>query len=61
MEEKNLAFKEAVSFEVWMRDTVKSIHYANNLEMSEAYQRVMNNYLEVKIYESTERRGDNLN
>lgn len=61
MKEKNLAFKEAVSFEVWMRDTVKSIHYANNLEMSEAYQRVMNNYLEVKIYESTERRGDNLN
>lgn len=61
MEENNLAFKEAVSFEVWMRDTVKSIHYANNLEMSEAYQRVMNNYLEVKIYESTERRGDNLN
>jgi hypothetical protein len=61
MEETKLAFKEAVSFEVWMRDTVKSIHYANNMEMSEAYQRVMNNYLEVKIHESTERRGNSIN
>lgn len=56
MTEEKLAFQEALAFEVWMRETVRTIHYANNEKMSEAYNRVMNNYLEVKIYESTERK-----
>ena len=51
MNEKQLAFKEALAFEVWMRETVKTIHYANNEKMSDAYNRVMSNYLEIKIYE----------
>ena len=52
MNEKQLAFKEALAFEVWMRETVRTIHYANNEKMSEAYNRVVNNYLEIKVYES---------
>jgi hypothetical protein len=53
MTEERLAHQEALAFEVWMRETVRTIHYANNEKMSEAYNRVMNNYLEVKIYENT--------
>lgn len=55
MTKEQLAFQEASAFEVWMRETVRTIHYADDKQMSEAYDRVINNYLEVKIYESTER------
>jgi hypothetical protein len=61
MTKEQLAFQEASAFEVWMRETVRTIHYADNNQMSEAYNRVMNNYLEVKIYESTERKRDGIN
>ena len=54
MTKERLAYQEALAFEVWMRETVRTIHYANNEKMSEAYNRVMNNYLEIKIYENTE-------
>jgi hypothetical protein len=54
MTKEKLAFQEALAFEVWMRETVRTIHYANHDKMSEAYNRVMNNYLEVKLYENTE-------
>jgi len=53
MTKERLAHQEALAFEVWMRETVRTIHYANNIQMSEAYNRVMNNYLEIKVYEST--------
>lgn len=56
MTKEQLAFQEASAFEVWMRETVRTIHYADDRQMSEAYNRVINNYLEVKIYESTERK-----
>jgi hypothetical protein len=52
MTKERLAHQEALAFEVWMRETVRTIHYANNIQMSEAYNRVMNNYLEIKVYES---------
>jgi len=52
MTKEKLAFQEALAFEVWMRETVRTIHYANNDKMSEAYNRVMNNYLELKVYEN---------
>jgi effector-binding domain-containing protein len=52
MTQEKLAFQEALAFEVWMRETVKTIHYANHDKMSEAYNRVVNNYLELKVYES---------
>jgi hypothetical protein len=55
MTEERLAHQEALAFEVWMRETVRTIHYANNEKMAEAYNRVMNNYLNIKIYESTKR------
>jgi hypothetical protein len=58
MTKEKLAFQEALAFEVWMRETVRTIYYADNEKMSEAYNRVMNNYLEIKIYESTERKRD---
>jgi len=61
MTKEKLAFQEALAFETWMRETVKTIHYADNNKMSDAYNRVMNNYLEVKIYESTERKRDGIN
>ena len=55
MTKEQLAHQEALAFESWMRETVKTIHYADNTQMSEAYNRVISNYLEVKIYESTKR------
>lgn len=55
MTEEQLAFKEASAFEVWMRETVRTIHYADNTQMSEAYNRVISNYLEVKVYENIKR------
>jgi hypothetical protein len=61
MKEKQLAFQEASAFEVWMRETVRSIHYADNNQMSEAYNRVINNYLEIKVYENIERERDGVN
>lgn len=58
MTKEQLAFQEASAFEVWMRETVKTIHYADNSRMSEAYNRVISNYLEVKIYENINRKRD---
>jgi hypothetical protein len=55
MTEEQLAFQEASAFEVWMRETVRTIHYADNTQMSEAYNRVINNYLEIKVYENIKR------
>ena len=45
MSEKEKAFADSLSFEQWMRETIKSIHYADNQQMSDAYNRVMTNYL----------------
>jgi hypothetical protein len=45
MSKEQLAFQEALAFEQWMKETVKSIHYANNLKMSDAYERVITNYI----------------
>ncbi len=61
MTEKELAFQEASAFEVWMRETVRTIHYADDRQMSEAYNRVISNYLEVKIYESIDRERNGAN
>ena len=61
MTKEQLAFQEASAFEVWMRETVRTIHYADDRKMSEAYNRVINNYLEVKIYESTKRERNGTN
>jgi meiotically up-regulated gene 157 (Mug157) protein len=61
MTKEKLAFQEALAFEVWMRDTVRSVHYADNNKMAEAYDRVFNNTLELTIYEKSnkERRESN--
>lgn len=55
MTNEQLAFQEVKAFEIWMRDTVKSVHYANNELMVEAYDRVFNNNLEITTYENIER------
>jgi hypothetical protein len=52
MTKEKLAHQEAMAFEVWMRETVKTVHYADNEKMAEAYNRVFNNTLELTIYES---------
>jgi hypothetical protein len=61
MTKEQLAFQEASAFEVWMRETVRTIHYADNNQMSEAYNRVINNYLEIKVYENIERERNGVN
>jgi hypothetical protein len=53
MTKERLAYQEALAFEVWMREIVKTVHYADNNKMAEAYDRVFNNSLEIKIYENT--------
>ena len=59
MTKEKLAFQEALAFEVWMRDTVKSVHYADNNKMADAYDRVFNNTIELTIYESNnKKRGE---
>jgi hypothetical protein len=55
MTKEQLALQEACAFEIWMRETVRTIHYADNAKMSEAYERVFNNSLEIKLYESNKR------
>lgn len=55
MTKEQLAHQEALAFESWMRETVRTIHYADNAQMSEAYNRVINNYLEIKVYENIKR------
>ena len=50
---EQLAFQEVLAFEVWMREIVKTVHYADNNKMADAYNRVMRNTLEIKIYENT--------
>ena len=57
MTKEKLAHQEALAFEVWMRETVKTVHYADNDRMAEAYNRVFNNTLELTIYESTDKKG----
>jgi len=52
MTKEKLAFQETLAFEVWMRETVRSVHYADNFRMAEAYDRVFNNALEIVIYEN---------
>ena len=53
MTKEKLAFQEALAFEVWMREIVRSVHYADNSKMADAYDRVFNNALEIVIYENT--------
>ena len=57
MTKEKLALQEALAFEVWMRETVKTVHYANNEKMAEAYERVFNNSIELTIYESNNKKG----
>lgn len=56
MTKEKLAHQEALAFEVWMRETVKTVHYADNDKMAEAYNRVFNNSLEITIYETSNKK-----
>ena len=56
MTKERLAYQEALAFEVWMREIVKTVHYADNEKMADAYDRVFNNYLEIKVYENIKRK-----
>ena len=52
MTKEKLAHQEALAFEVWMRETVRSVYYADNSRMAEAYDRVFTNALKIVIYEN---------
>lgn len=56
MTKERLAHQEALAFEVWMREIVRTVHYADNNKMADAYNRVFNNYLEIKIHENIKRK-----
>jgi len=53
MTKEKLAHQEVLAFGVWMREIVRTVHYADSKKMAEAYDRVFNNALEIKIYENT--------
>lgn len=55
------AFKDVMEFEAWMRDTIKTVHYADNVEMTKAYDRVFSNSLEIIVYERTNRKRNESN
>jgi hypothetical protein len=55
MNKEQLAFEEAVNFDVWMREKVQSIYYPDNEEMTEAHQRVIEHHLELIWYEDISR------
>lgn len=69
MTKNSKAKQEVERFSDWMRDTVRTIHYADHEQMTEAYNRVMNNYLEIRIHdnrdniltEQTRIQNDNIN
>ena len=42
-----LAEADTERFSEWMKNKVKSIHYADNLRMTEAYTRVFNNNIKL--------------
>lgn len=56
MTAEQLAFKEVQAFEIWLRETVNTVHYADNEKMAEAYNRVFTNTLELTIYDSTNKK-----
>jgi hypothetical protein len=41
-QKEKIALKEMSRFEKWLTQRVKTIHYANNEKMSEAYIRIYN-------------------
>ena len=61
MEKEKEAFKDVMEFETWMRDTIKTVHYADNVEMTKAYDRVFNNSLEIIVYENIKRERNEFN
>jgi len=50
MTKEKLAHQETLAFEVWMRDTIKTVYYNDNESMCNAYDRVFNNDLELRTY-----------
>jgi len=35
--------KQIIDFDNWMREKVQSVHYSNNEEMNDAYERILIN------------------
>lgn len=56
MTKEKLAHQEVLAFEIWLCETVKTVHYANTVKMNEAYDKVFNNAIELTIYESTNKK-----
>jgi hypothetical protein len=47
LSKEKLAFKDMEAFDVWLRDHVKSIHYADNQKVSEGFEKVYKNSIEL--------------
>ena len=43
-ENKKRGTKEMNKFSLWMKNTIKSIHFSDNQKMSEAYEKVYLNF-----------------
>ena len=48
MANREKAMQEVDRFHVWLRDTIKSVHYANNEKMAEAYARIYKNSMALQ-------------
>jgi hypothetical protein len=55
MTKEKLAHQETLAFEAWMRDTIKTVYYADAEGMNNAYDRVFNNDLELSTYANINR------
>lgn len=48
MANREKAMQEVDRFHVWLRDTIKSVHYANHEKMAEAYARVYKSAMDIQ-------------
>lgn len=54
MANREKAMQEVDRFHVWLRDTIKSVHYANHEKMAEAYARVYKSAMDIQTKHETE-------
>lgn len=48
MTNRDKAMQEVDRFNIWLRDTIKSVHYANHGKMAHAYAKVYKNSMELQ-------------
>jgi hypothetical protein len=48
MANRDKAMQEVDRFHIWLRDTIKSVHYANHERMANAYATVYKNSMDLQ-------------